>query len=44
MMFVITDAFNVIPRRGLVAAITLIDPHGAAAFGYAPIFLLSDGL
>ena len=42
MMFVITDAFDVVPGGSLVAAITLVHLNGSAAFGYLPIFLFGD--
>ena len=41
-MFVITDAFDVVPGRGLMAAITLIHLNGPAASGYLRIFLFCD--
>lgn len=42
MVFVPPDAFDVVPGRGLMAAITLVDLNWAAASGYLRIFLLSN--
>ena len=42
VMLVIPDAFDVVPGRGLMAAITLIHLNGAAASGYLRIFLSGD--
>ncbi len=41
-MFVPTDVFDVVPGRGLMAAITLIHLNGAAASGHLRIFLSGD--
>ena len=41
-MLVIADAFDVVPGRGLMAAITLIYLDGAAASGDLRIFLSGD--
>lgn len=41
-MFVITNAFDVVPRSGLMAAITLVNLNGPAAAGDLRIFLSGD--
>ncbi len=43
-MLVVADSFDVIPRSGLMAPITLIDLSYATAFGNPPIFLFSHRL
>ena len=43
-MFVVTDAFDVVPRSRLMATITLVHLSWPAASGYLRIFLSRDFL
>jgi hypothetical protein len=42
MMLVVANAADVIPGRGLMAAVTLVDLSWSAASGYLRIFLSGD--